>query len=80
MKTTIKLSTLPKVKLKFIYVDEFRVNAILQWKNTKSLLTWYSDYFIEFDLPFCVADDILETIIEEMMDICADYHRYKIGG
>ena len=52
MKTTIKLETLPKAKLKIIYVDELRVDAIFQWRNKKSLLTWYSDYFIEFDLSY----------------------------
>lgn len=80
MKTTIKLETLPKAKLKIIYVDEFRVDAIFQWRNKKSLLTWYSDYFIEFDLSYFVDDKILELLIDEMMDICANYQHCKIGG
>lgn len=80
MKATIKLETLPKAKLKIIYVDEFRVDAIFQWRNKKSLLTWYSDYFIEFDLSYFVDDKILELLIDEMMDICANYQYYKIGG
>ena len=73
MKTTIKLETLPKAKLKIIYVDEFRVDAIFQWKNNKSLLTWYSDYFIEFDLSYFLSDEILEQLLDEMMDIYANY-------
>lgn len=80
MKTTIKLETLPKAKLKIIYVDEFRVDAIFQWKNNKSLLTWYSDYFIEFDLSYFLCDEILEQLLDEMMDICANYQYSKIGG
>ena len=80
MKTTIKLETLPKARLKIIYVDEFRVDAIFQWKNNKSLLTWYSDYFIEFDLSYFLSDEILEQLLDEMMDICANYQYCKIGG
>lgn len=80
MKTTIKLETLPKAKLKIIYVDKFRVDAIFQWKNKKSFLTWYSDYFIEFDLLYFLSDEILESLLDEMMDKCANYQYYKIGG
>ena len=80
MKTTIELETLPKAKLKIIYVDKFKVYAIFQWRNKKSLLTWYSDYFIEFDLSYFVDDKILELLIGEMMDICANYQYCKMGG
>ncbi|MGN0476611.1 MAG: hypothetical protein ACI4HM_04650 [Ruminococcus sp.] len=80
MKTTIKLETLPKSKLKIIYVDELRVDAIFQWRHKKSLLTWYSDYFIEFDLSYFLSDEILELLLDEMMDICANYQYCKIGG
>lgn len=80
MKTTIKLETLPKAKLKIIYVDKFRVDAIFQWRHKKSLLTWYSDYFIEFDLSYFLSDEILESLLDEMMDICANYQYSKIGG
>lgn len=80
MKTTIKLETLPKAKLKIIYVDELRVDAIFQWRHKKSLLTWYSDYFIEFDLSYFLCDEILEQLLDEMMDICANYQYCKKGA
>ncbi len=80
MKTTIKLETLPKAKLKIIYVDKFRVDAIFLYKNEKLWLTWYSDYFIECDSSYIISNNIFKMLIDEMMDICANYQHCKIGG
>lgn len=80
MKTTIKFETLPKAKLKIIYVDEFRVDAIFIYKNEKLLLTWYSDYFIECDSSYIINDKIFEILMDEMMDICANYQCYIMNG
>lgn len=80
MKTTIKLETLPKAKLKIIYVDKFKVDAIFIYKNEKLLLTWYSDYFIECDSSYIINDKIFKILIDEMMDICANYQCYIMNG
>ncbi len=79
-KEIIKLATLPKAKLKIIYVDKFRVDAIFLYKKEKLRLTWYSDYFIECDSSYIVSNNIFEMLIDEMMDICANYQYFKIGG
>lgn len=79
-KEIIKLATLPKAKLKIIYVDKFRVDAIFLYKNEKLQLTWYSDYFIKCDSSYIISDNIFEMLLDEMMDICANYQYCKIGG
>ena len=79
-KNIIRLETLQKAKLKIISVDKFRVDAIFLYKNKKSLLTWYNDYFIEMDLLNCIDDETFDIMIDEVMDICANYHFCKNFG
>ena len=79
-KNTIRLETLHKAKLKIIYVDKFRVDAIFLYKYKKNLLTWYNDYFIEMDLLNCIDDDTFDIMIDKVMDICANYHFLKISA
>ena len=34
----------------------------------------------QFDLSYFLSDEILEQLLDEMMDICANYQYCKIGG
>lgn len=79
-KEIIKLVALPKAKLKIISVNQFRVDAIFIYKNEKLRLTWYSDYFIKCDSSYIINDNIFEILMDEIMDICANYQYCKMGG